>query len=131
VGDQHSDSGGISRRGFISAVGVGAVAAGAGAGALLEPVVAAQQTPGTGGAVAGELSSNHFGRIFQLPSFAEPSDALTAALTDLGKPGGLMDAKDDLSKGPVALIGDQTLPTGNRDNPTQTTGTTFLGLAGK
>lgn len=127
MGDRQSESGGISRRGFISAVGAGAVAAGAGAGALLEPVVAAERTPGTGGAVAGELSSDHFGRIFRLPSFAEPSDALTTALTDLGRAGGLMDAKDDLSKGPVALITDQSLLAGNRDNPTQTAGTTFLG----
>jgi hypothetical protein len=102
---------------------VGAAAAGAGAGALLEPVSAAQ---GAGSGAAG-VSPGRFGRMFQLPAFAEPSEALTAALADIGRPGGLMDAKDDLSKGPVALITDQSLQAVNRDNPTQTAGTTFLG----
>jgi hypothetical protein len=43
-----------------------------------------------------------------------------AALADLGKPGGLLDAKDDLSKGPVLLITDLSLSANNRNNPTHT-----------
>ncbi|WP_133804739.1 peroxidase family protein [Kribbella caucasensis] len=101
--------------------------AGAGAGAVLEPVAASDRTRAAGGLAGGQITSDHFGRMFQLPAFAEPSDELTAALTDLGKPGGLLDAKDDLAKGPVALITDQSLLAGNRDNTTQTAGTTFLG----
>ena len=106
---------------------MGAAAAGAGAGALLEPVAASDRAGVPGGLTSGQVDPRSFGRIFQLPAFAEPSDELTAALTDLGKPGGLLDAKDDLSKGPVALITDQSLQSVNRDNPTQTAGTTFLG----
>src|SRR6185503_16987770 len=53
------------------------------------------------------VREDRFGRIFpRLPAFAEPSSALRAALLDLGKPGGVLDAKDDLSAGPVALIVD-------------------------
>ena len=47
-----------------------------------------------------------FGRMFLLPPFAPPTDAVRNALLELGKPGGLMDAKDDLTAGPVALIVD-------------------------
>src|SRR5262249_49395394 len=66
-----------------------------------------------------------FGRIFpQLPPFATASPALQAALLDIGKPGSILDAKDDLSKGPILLITDLTL---SPNNPTHTAGTTFLG----
>src|SRR5690348_1230700 len=44
-----------------------------------------------------------FGRLFPtLPPFAPASDAVKAALVDIGKPGGLLDANDDLSQGPAA-----------------------------
>ena len=84
-------------------------------------------------AYAGETTSHStsplfFGRIFpDLPPFAEPSDALTAALRDIGKPGGYLDAKDNLAAGPVLLITDPTLSANNPDNPTHTAGTTFMG----
>ena len=73
-------------------------------------------------------SPTTFGRIFPtLPAFAPATDAVRAALTDLGKPGGLLDAKDDLSKGPVLLITDPSLSANNPNNPTHTAGTTFFG----
>jgi hypothetical protein len=62
-----------------------------------------------------------------LPAFAAPSDALAAALIDIGKPGGILDAKDDLAAGPIRLITDPALSANNPDNPTHTAGTTFLG----
>ncbi|MFN0070357.1 MAG: peroxidase family protein, partial [Chloroflexota bacterium] len=69
-----------------------------------------------------------FGRIFsQLPPFATASPAMRTALIDIGKAGGILDAKDDLSKGPVLLITDPNLSKNNPNNTTHTAGTTFLG----
>jgi hypothetical protein len=73
-------------------------------------------------------SPTTFGRIFpKLPPFAAATDAVRAALADLGRRGGLLDAKDDLSKGPILLITDLSLSANNRNNPTHTAGTTFVG----
>src|SRR6266508_3347839 len=65
--------------------------------------------------------------FLNLPPFASATDAVRAALADLGKPGGLLDANDDLSKGPVLLITDLGLSANNPNNPTHTAGTTFIG----
>src|SRR5947207_14620915 len=46
---------------------------------------------------------------------------------ELGSPGGIMDANDDLAAGPVALIADPNLQLINRNNPTHTAGVTFFG----
>jgi hypothetical protein len=74
------------------------------------------------------LREDTFGRIFpRLAPFAPPSAALSAALLDIGKPGGILDAKDNLAAGPVALIVDPALSAGNPNNPTHTAGTTFMG----
>jgi heme peroxidase len=109
---------GVSRRGFLGALG----AAGAMApGVCLMGAAANAQT------VTTTLREDRFGRIFQLPPFATPSPQLTAALTELGKPGGIMDAKDPLDRGPILLITDPTLSVNNPDNPTHTAGTTFFG----
>jgi hypothetical protein len=40
--------------------------------------------------------SDRFSRMFDLPSFAEPTPQVQAALMELGAPGGLMDAMDPL-----------------------------------
>jgi hypothetical protein len=77
---------------------------------------------------AASSSPLFFGRIFPgVPPFAAPSDALTAALRDIGKPGGYLDAKDDLAAGPTLLITDPSLSANNPNNPTHTAGTTFMG----
>lgn len=68
-----------------------------------------------------------FGRMFHLPPFAPPTAAARAALLELGKPGGILDANDNLAAGPVALIVDPALSVTNRNNPTHTAGTTFMG----
>ncbi len=69
-----------------------------------------------------------FGRMFpDLPPFADASDAVRAALMELGKPGGLMDARDDLGRSPADLIVDPQLSINNPNNPTHTAGTTFVG----
>jgi hypothetical protein len=82
-------------------------------------------------------SSGDFGRMFpQLKPFSEANDRVREALTEVGKPGGIMDAADHLEAGPKALILDPTVngnPTAtdpygtNPDNPTMTAGSTFIG----
>src|SRR5262245_51165060 len=109
----------LSRRGFIGALGAGAMAPGV---CMMAGAANAQS------ALAVTIREDRFGRIFpDLPPFAAPSPALTAALTELGKPGGIMDAKDPLEKGPTLLITDPALRVNNPDNPTHTAGTTFFG----
>lgn len=71
--------------------------------------------------------SDRFGRMFHLPSFAQPTPAVRSALVALGKPGGLLDARDQLSAGPIALIVDPLLNLNNPNNDTETAGMTFLG----
>jgi Animal haem peroxidase len=72
--------------------------------------------------------TGNFGRMFRnLPPFAPPTNAVRDALMQLGSPGGIMDANDDLAAGPVALIVDPNLSLINRNNPTDTAGVTFFG----
>src|SRR5512132_1017133 len=72
--------------------------------------------------------TGNFGRMFRnLPPFAPPTNAVRDALMELGSPGGIMDANDDLAAGPVALITDPNLQLINRNHPTHTAGVTFLG----
>jgi hypothetical protein len=114
----------ISRRRFLGAMGKGAVALGM------------QNILGVHGALGAQPSQqrrfvireDRFGRIFpQLPPFSGPSSKLEAALLELGKPGGILDAKDNLAAGPVALIVDPALSTINVNNDSHTAGTTFVG----
>jgi hypothetical protein len=69
----------------------------------------------------------NFGRMFRLPPFAPPTDAVREALMEVGKAGGIMDAKDDLAAGPVALIADPALNLVNRNSTSHTAGITFFG----
>ena len=113
------DTSRISRKRFLGAVGAGAGAVVLNpAGALAAPSHTHTQSP---------LRTDTFGRIFRLPTFAEQSPAVEDALRELGRPGGLLDAKDALSAGPKALIVDLSLSANNPNNPTQTAGTTFFG----
>ena len=75
-------------------------------------------------------SPQHFGRLFpQLPAFAEATPPMLGALADLGRAGGIMDAKDPLSAGPVALITDPALSANNPNAamPNGAAGSTFIG----
>jgi Animal haem peroxidase len=68
-----------------------------------------------------------FARLFPtLPPFASDTPLVRAALTELGRPGGPMDAGDNLSD-PVALITQTGLSANNPDNSRLTAGMTFLG----
>ncbi len=137
-----------SRREFLKgmgAAGAGLVAGSVGAGtALAAPSAAAAAPPPAANGPGSDFahggvptSSLDFGRIFPgLPPFAEANDTVRAALLEVGMRGGIMDAGDQLSAGPKALIVDPTVngnPTAtnpygtNPDNPTMTAGSTFVG----
>jgi hypothetical protein len=123
VGEQKTASR-YSRRGFLkrAGAGAGAVALSGGVGGALAPRALAARS------ATVATSPTTFGRMFpNLPPFAPETEAVRAALADLGRPGGVMDASDDLSKGPVLLITDASLSANNRNNPAHTAGTTFLG----
>ena len=135
---------GPSRRDFLKGVGaagaglvVGSVGSGASLatpGAEAATAVAPARYASSGGA---PRTSVDFGRIFpSLPPFADANDTVRAALLEVGRQGGIMDAEDDLGAGPKALIIDATVngnpsatnPYGtNPDNPTMTAGSTFVG----
>jgi len=113
----------LTRRRFLGHAG--AAAAGAVIALRLDMLLDVQAAPLPSGLPA---FPGAFGRIFPtLPPFAPATDAVKAALLDIGKPGGLLDAKDDLSQGPAALITDPALSVNNPNNVTHTAGTTFMG----
>ena len=91
-------------------------------------VAAPAPTAGTGPAPTRRRPPReHFGRIFRLAPFARQTPKVEAALRELGRPGGLLDAADPLAAGPKALIVDLSLSANNPNNPSHTAGTTFLG----
>lgn len=74
------------------------------------------------------FDSGRFGRLFgKLPAFASDTPEVRAALLDIGKPGGIMDAQDSTSASPADLITNPALSVNNPDNPKMTAGFTFLG----
>jgi len=109
----------VSRRQFLKTMGTGAVAAWT-VGAMGIPSGQSAQPPDT-------TLPGHLGRMFRLPPFAPPTNAIREALLELGKAGGIMDAADDLAAGPVALISDPALNLVNQNNPNHTAGATFMG----
>jgi hypothetical protein len=119
---------GVSRREFLGALGAGAIAPavlGLGRTAHAQSLEQSLEKLLRGRHV---IRPNRFGRLFpHLPPFAAPGAAIEAALRELGKQGGLMDAKDNLAAGPVLLITDPENSAVNRDNPNQTAGVTFFG----
>src|SRR5262245_14039082 len=110
----------FSRRTLIAGVGVTAAASAVAVGGL----------PAITGSDRAEAApaADRFGRMFpNLPAFAPADDRTRAAMVDIGKPGGLLDARDPLNEGPVRLITNPELSPNNRDNPFHTAGTTFFG----
>ncbi len=69
-----------------------------------------------------------FGRLFpSLPSFAPNTTKVRDALIDMGKKGGIMDAKDDLTQDPIDLVAKAEFQTNNPNSPVISAGMTFLG----
>jgi hypothetical protein len=119
---------GVSRRRFLGGIGAGAAGAvtmGSTAGLVLMPPAAAAAAPAPAGAPT--VPHGRFGRMFRMNSFHGATPQLRDALMDIGKQGGVLDAKDNLAAGPVALIVDPLLSANNPNNPSQTAGSTFLG----
>jgi hypothetical protein len=112
----------LSRRRFLGAVGTGV-----GAVALDPASLTAATRPTNRRQRAAVARTDHFGRMFRLPPFAGQSPRVEAALVELGKPGGLLDANDLLAAGPKQLIVDLSLSANNPNNPSHTAGTTFFG----
>src|SRR5262245_34062755 len=86
----------------------------------------AQDRRGSGGGA----DPRRFTRMFpQLPPFGTGSPQMVAALNDIGKPGGIMDARDNLAAGPTLLITDLSLSANNANAalPNGPAGTTFMG----
>jgi hypothetical protein len=112
----------VSRKRFLGAVG-------AGAGAIALDPAAAVASAGRAHGVHGHAAvrADSFGRLFRLAPFARRSEKVEAALLELGEPGGLLDANDQLAAGPKALILDLSLSANNPNNPSQPAGTTFFG----
>ena len=116
----------MSRRHFLGAVSAGVVAASA-SSSLLAPVAQAQSDRFV------RIREDRFGRMFPNldPFFRENTPALQAALRDIGKPGGILDARDELGDGDEAaasaLIVNPALSANNPNNLAQTAGTTFIG----
>lgn len=105
-----------TRRKFLQAVGAGLIVGGASG---MVPTFAKTSSP------------THFTRLFpRLPPFVEGSPPqMIAALLDIGRPGGIMDANDNLAAGPIALITNPALSLNNpnADLPNGVAGTTFMG----
>ena len=135
---------GQTRRQFLTGMGAasaGLVATAGGLdvlpGSVGRAAAATASTPGSAPAPGAPTNPGLFGRIFPgLPPFAPATDRVRAALLEVGRAGGILDAGDDLGAGPKRLIVDATVngnPTHpnaygtNPDNPTMTAGSTFVG----
>ena len=104
----HEQLGKFSRRMLLASVGTAAV------GSAM-PRVAAAETHSQRPFVIGE---DRFSRLFPtLQPFAQPSRKVNQAMLELGRPGGILDAKDDLAAGPVQLITNLELSLNNPNNP--------------
>jgi Animal haem peroxidase len=115
-------AGPLSRRRFLASLATAAVASG------VPSVLRAQ--PSRRRFVIRE---DRFGRMFPgiEPFFRDNSRRLQAALLDIGKPGGILDAEDELGDGgrqaAIDLIVNPELSRNNPNNPAHTAGTTFMG----
>jgi hypothetical protein len=124
--DREGSGARFSRKGFLGKVGAGAVAVGAARGLGAGSADAAPRSAPAHGRAG---ITQHFGRIFERtrPFAAPGTKGLEAALVDIGSPGGILDARDALGRGPVDLITDLSLSAHNPNNPAHTAGVTFFG----
>jgi hypothetical protein len=123
-----------SRRAFLGRFGLttaGVALAGCdipGGSTEQAPAVAASEVPSAPPVVRLGGPPNTFGRLFpDLEPFAEDSEELQQALMEIGRPGGIMDANDDLAAGPVQLVTDLSLSENNPNSAAMTAGHTFIG----
>jgi Animal haem peroxidase len=123
VNKQQRRAGQLSRRKFLASVATVAAASSI-------PAVARAQRSRPPRFVIRE---DRFGRMFPDldPFFRDNSSSLQAAMREIGKRGGMLDANDKLDDGgeaaATALIADPNLSLNNPNNPAHTAGTTFMG----
>jgi hypothetical protein len=118
----------VTRRRFLGGIGAAGAAAGCSNGGILPRGDGPGEDRDDRDRDDRREPRATFGRLFpNLPPFAEASEALREAFVDIGRPGGLLDANDDLSAGAAALITEPELRVNNPDNDDHTAGTTFLG----
>jgi Animal haem peroxidase len=121
-GQQFDPASPLSRRRFLASVATAAVASG------VPSVLRAQPSHRR-----FVIREDRFGRMFPgvEPFFRENSRRLQEALRDIGKPGGILDAEDELGDGgrqaAIDLIVNPELSKNNPNNPAHTAGTTFMG----
>ena len=78
--------------------------------------------------VSDYYESGRFGRMFgKLPAFSSDTPRIRTSLQEIGEPGGIMDAGEDLTADPTDLIVDLNLSANNSNNPNLSAGMTFLG----
>ena len=119
---------GVTRRDFLGTIGAGAVAPALWCNGGVAHAQSLEQSLERALRGRHVIRPDRFGRLFPgLPPFAVPGGGLDAALRELGRKGGLMDAQDNLAAGPVLLITDPVNSENNRDNPNSTAGVTFFG----
>ena len=140
VSEDGESSSRLSRRRLLAIAGVGV---GAAVAATAPGVAAAREGPrGPDGRCGPQHRADHrrhrvpreeagpdrFARMFN-PNQLSRSETIEmrAALIELSRPGGILDANDPLDVGPVRLITEPELSPGNLDNPRHTAGTTFFG----
>ena len=120
----------LTRRTFLGALGIGAMASSA-SGFLAPGSAIAQRHRSRPARFV--IREDRFGRMFPDldPFFRENSSRLRAAMQDIGKVDGILDARDELGDGgeaaAIALIADPNLSLNNPNNPAQTAGSTFIG----
>ncbi|WP_162907111.1 peroxidase family protein [Allorhizocola rhizosphaerae] len=120
------EPGHVNRRRFLTALGVGTAAVALSPTQALAARIREE-------AAAAATQPDRFGRMFPaLPSFmastTEPAFQRTIdAMVDIGEFGHVLDARDQLGRGPVALIADPALSANNQNNPNHVAGTTFIG----
>jgi hypothetical protein len=95
---------------------------------VLFVTAAAVATTGLSAQRRDATGNSDFTRIFQhLPPFAQPTPGVKAALVEIGRKGGVMDARDNLAAGPIELIVNPALSVDNPDSSSHTAGATFMG----
>jgi hypothetical protein len=122
---------GVTGLGVAALSGLAGVATGRGAEAAASSSAPLSSRGGCPMGSGGYTPSATFGRMFpHLPPFAADTPQLRDALLAIGRPGGMLDAQDDLfgpTGGPVLLITDPSLSLVNQNNPRDTAGMTFIG----
>jgi hypothetical protein len=124
MNERANESKAVTRRRFLTGIGVGA------AGTIANPTDALSQEGSLTrieNVTAPPTRADRFSRMFNLRPFADATPSVQQALIEMGAPGGPLDAKDPLGEGPIRLITNPEVSPNNRDNATSVAGMTLMG----